>query len=31
MRRQAEELEQHYEDTAAEREELQGGDIIAYE
>lgn len=31
MRRQAEELQQHYEDTLDERDEIQGGDIIEYD
>lgn len=31
MRRQAEELRSHYEDTLDEREEIQRGDIIEYD
>jgi acyl-CoA reductase-like NAD-dependent aldehyde dehydrogenase len=31
LRRQAEELKQHYEDTADERQEWQGGDIVEYD
>lgn len=31
MRHQAEELQQHYEDTLGERDDIQGGDIVAYE
>lgn len=31
MRQQAVELQQHYEDTLDERNEIQGGDIVEYE
>lgn len=31
MRRQAEALEQHYEDTLEERDDIQGGDIVEYD
>lgn len=31
MHRQAEELQQYYEDTLDDRDEIQGGDIVEYE